>query len=54
MTDVAVALMEALSGQLDISSYFRSLRDCKVEAVFSWDDPMPGLARIHACPLPRG
>jgi D-aspartate ligase len=49
-TDVPAAVMAYLGGDLDLKSYIRSLRNCKVEAVFSREDPLPGLAEILLVP----
>jgi D-aspartate ligase len=56
-TDVAAAFMEFVGGDLKIRSYLRSLRTCRVDAVFSLEDPLPGLAEIVLIPylvLKRG
>ena len=50
ITDVLAAFMGLISGQLDLKTYLRSLRDCSVEAVFSMEDPLPGLAEILLIP----
>jgi len=49
-TDLPAAFCEMLAGNLDLRSYVRSLRDCNVEAVFSREDPLPGLAEILLIP----
>ena len=49
-TDVPAAVMAYLGGDLDLKGYVRSLRNCKVEAVFSREDPLPGLAEILLVP----
>jgi D-aspartate ligase len=49
-TDVPAALMALLAGELDLKSYFQSLRNCAVEAVFSREDPLPGMAEILLVP----
>lgn len=49
-TDVPAAVMAYLGGDLGLKSYIRSLRNCKVEAVFSREDPLPGLAEILLVP----
>jgi predicted ATP-grasp superfamily ATP-dependent carboligase len=56
-TDLPAALMAILSGETDFKTYMRSLRNCNVEAVFSSEDPFPGLAEILLVPylaLKRG
>ena len=49
-TDIPAALMAILGGETDWKSYFRSLRNCNVEAVFSPRDPLPGLAEVILIP----
>jgi D-aspartate ligase len=49
-TDVPAALMGLMAGEFDLKSYFHSLRNCNVEAVFSPEDPLPGLAEILLIP----
>jgi D-aspartate ligase len=45
-TDLPAAIMAILSGDTDLKSYIRSMRNCNVEAVFSPRDPLPGLAEV--------
>lgn len=49
-TDLPAAAVAMLSGDTDIISYFRSLRNTNVEAVFSREDPLPALAEILLIP----
>jgi len=49
-TDAPTAFLEILNGHLDLRGYVRSLRACKVEAVFSREDPVPGLVEILLIP----
>jgi predicted ATP-grasp superfamily ATP-dependent carboligase len=49
-TDIPAAMMAILSGDTDLRSYLRSLRNCSVEAVFSAEDPIPGLAEVALIP----
>jgi D-aspartate ligase len=56
-TDIPAAFMALLGGDLDLKSYVRSLTNCNVEAVFSHEDPLPGLAELLLVPylaLKRG
>jgi D-aspartate ligase len=56
-TDLPAAVMAIIAGDVDLKGYVRSLRNCDVEAVFSGDDPLPGLAEILMVPylaLKRG
>lgn len=56
-TDLPAALVAVLAGDTDLKSYVRSLRSSNVEAVFSYDDPLPGLAEVLLVPylaLKRG
>ena len=50
VTDLPTAAVELKAGRLDWRSYLRSLRAADVEAVFSWRDPLPGLAEIAMLP----
>jgi D-aspartate ligase len=49
-TDLPAAMLSILSGDTDLKSYFRSLMNCQVEAVFSTRDPLPGLAEVALIP----
>jgi D-aspartate ligase len=49
-TDLPAAWLAMLDGDIDLKSYMRSLRNCSVEAVFSCQDPLPGLAEIILLP----
>jgi len=56
-TDLPAACMGLLAGDLALKSYIQSLRNCSVEAVFSREDPLPGLAEVLLVPylaLKRG
>jgi D-aspartate ligase len=49
-TDVPAALAAFLGGDLNFRGYLHSLRKCNVEAVFSFEDPLPGLAEVALIP----
>ena len=49
-TDVPAAFMAFLGGDLDLKSYLSSLRGCRAEAVFSFEDPLPGVAELLLIP----
>jgi predicted ATP-grasp superfamily ATP-dependent carboligase len=49
-TDLPAAMLSILSGNTSWRSYLRSLRDCNVEAVFSAEDPLPGVAEVALIP----
>jgi D-aspartate ligase len=49
-TDIPAAFVGLLGGDIDFKSYFRSLKTCDVEAVFSPEDLLPGLAEILLVP----
>jgi len=49
-TDIPAAMSAILHGDIGWRSYFRSLRDCNVEAVFSVGDPLPGVAEVALIP----
>jgi predicted ATP-grasp superfamily ATP-dependent carboligase len=50
ITDLPAAMVAILNGDTDLKSYIRSLRRCNVEAVFSAEDPLPGLAEVALIP----
>ena len=50
MTDLPAALMAIRGRDLSLLSYFQSIKNCNVEAVFSATDPMPGLAEVALIP----
>ena len=50
LTDAPTALLDIVAGRLDARGYFRSLRGHHVDAVFSRDDPKPGIAEIALLP----
>jgi len=49
-TDIPAAMLAILGGDTDWKSYLRSLKNCDVEAVFSVEDPLPGMAEIALIP----
>jgi predicted ATP-grasp superfamily ATP-dependent carboligase len=49
-TDLPAAAVSILAKETDIGAYFRSLRNCTVEAVFSSDDPWPGFIEVLLIP----
>jgi len=49
-TDLPAAFMALLARQLDLKSYFSTLKKCNVEAVFSHKDLLPGLAEVLLVP----
>jgi D-aspartate ligase len=50
LTDLPTAIAEIGRGRLRLRAYVRSLRRAQVEAVFSRDDPLPGLAELALIP----
>ncbi len=50
VTDLPTAGYELLRGRLDWRAYLRSLRAVDTEAVFTRDDPLPGLAELALIP----
>ena len=50
ITDLPAAFMAILGREIDLKTYLRSIKDCKVEAVFSLKDPLPGLVEILLLP----
>jgi D-aspartate ligase len=49
-TDLPAACMAFLARELDLKHYFRTVKECNVEAVFSHKDPLPGLVEILLVP----
>jgi D-aspartate ligase len=49
-TDIPAAMLAILGGDTNWKTYLRSLRSCNVEAVFSAEDPLPGLAEVALIP----
>jgi D-aspartate ligase len=49
-TDLPNALRDAWHGRISLRDYFRSLREVDTEAVFAWDDPLPGLFELALTP----
>ena len=49
-TDLPAAFVAILAGDTGLRDYLHSLRNCNVEAVFSHDDPVPGLAEVLMVP----
>ena len=57
LTDVPTVFAALIRGHLDLAPYRHSLRPFHTEAVFSRDDPLPGLAEVALLPylaLKRG
>jgi D-aspartate ligase len=50
LTDVPAVVMASLAGDVSVKSYLQSLLDCNVEAVFSRDDPLPGVVELLLVP----
>ncbi len=50
LTDVPAALSAICAGDTGLGEYFRSLRNCRTEAVFSTDDVRPGLVELLLVP----
>jgi predicted ATP-grasp superfamily ATP-dependent carboligase len=50
LTDVPTAAMEIAKRRIKVGDYIRSLRSADTEAVFSRDDPRPGLAELALIP----
>jgi len=49
-TDLPTGVIGILKGQIDGRAYLQSLRDFDEEAVFSFKDPLPGMAEIALIP----
>jgi len=50
VTDLPAGLIEVLGGHIRLRDYWRSLRGSITEAVFSREDPLPGLAELALLP----
>jgi D-aspartate ligase len=50
ITDLPAAMTAILAGDTSLGDYFRSLRQCRTEAVFNSDDLSPGLVEILLIP----
>lgn len=50
VTDLPVGAVSIFKGDLKSATYLRSLFDYDEEAVFSWEDPLPGLVEIALIP----
>jgi D-aspartate ligase len=49
-TDLPTSFLELFGGHLNVRGYLRSLQSCSVDAVFSSDDPLPGLTEVLMLP----
>lgn len=50
ITDVPVGVSEMYRRRLTLREYLRSLRGCRSEAAFAWDDPVPSLVEFGLVP----
>lgn len=50
MTDLPTGALEIMKGRHNWRTYLQSVRRCDVEAVFSFEDPLPGVAEIALLP----
>ncbi len=50
ITDVPTGLLEIFQGRQDWVAYLRSLVTFDVESVYSWRDPLPGIAELALLP----
>jgi len=50
LTDVPTAISDFAHGSLSLPAYLRSLRSARVDAVFSWQDPLPFFAEFLLLP----
>jgi D-aspartate ligase len=49
-TDFPAACMALLAGEIGLKNYMQSMQACNAEAVFSAEDPLPGIAEIFLLP----
>jgi len=50
LTDLPTGTLGILKGQLGARAYLKTLREYDEEAVFSWEDPLPGLVEMALIP----
>ncbi len=50
ITDIPTGVLEVLKGRQNWGTYLRSLRRFDIEAVFSREDPLPGVAEVAVLP----
>jgi D-aspartate ligase len=50
LTDLPTGVLSIFHGQLDVRAYLRTLRDYQEEAVFSLEDPLPGIMEVALLP----
>lgn len=50
LTDIPTGIIEVSRRRLKFSEYIRSLRSFNTEAVFCWEDPMPGIVECALLP----
>jgi predicted ATP-grasp superfamily ATP-dependent carboligase len=50
VTDFPTGMLEILRGNQRLWAYLRSLKNAQVEAVFSREDPLPGLVELALLP----
>ncbi len=50
LTDFPTTASEVLKGNQNLGAYLKSLWDCNTEAVFSLDDPLPGVVEVGLLP----
>lgn len=50
LTDIPTAVSDIAHGSLTVGAYLRSLRATRVDAVFSWSDPLPFMAEVLLLP----
>ena len=50
MTDIPTGVIDVFHGRLGAGDYLRSVWNAQSDAVFSWEDPLPGLAECALLP----
>jgi D-aspartate ligase len=50
MTDIPTGIIDVFQGRLGVGDYLRSVWHAESDAVFSWEDPLPGLAECALLP----
>ena len=50
LTDIPTGLLDIVGGRLHFRDFWQSLRDCHIDAVFTREDPIPGLVECALIP----
>jgi predicted ATP-grasp superfamily ATP-dependent carboligase len=50
LTDIPTGLLDIVGGRLHFRDFWQSLHDCHIDAVFTREDPIPGLVECALIP----